>query len=104
VGQAPTRSGDRDHELGDREATAHVRWEAGLPTRNQLERDHFAELELRVTWCERSYRQAPQSRATFPPNLGLHFEGRCDPKIGVTQGIGLDPLGLEGYAKLSLKK
>ena len=43
-----TRSGDRDHGLGDREAAAHARWEAGQPPRNQFERDHFAELEARV--------------------------------------------------------
>lgn len=43
-----TRSGDRDHELSGREAAANARWEAGLPARNQFERDHFAELEVRA--------------------------------------------------------
>jgi hypothetical protein len=43
------RSGDRDHEPGDREAAAHARWQAGLPARNQFERDHFAKLEVEVT-------------------------------------------------------
>lgn len=42
------RSGDRDHEPG-REAAAHERWAAGLPARNQFERDHFRQLEAEVT-------------------------------------------------------
>ena len=43
------RSGDRGHGPSDREAAAHARWEAGLPARNQWERDHFAKLEVHVT-------------------------------------------------------
>ena len=43
------RSGDRSHELGDREAAARERWSAGLPARNQFERDHFAKLGVEVT-------------------------------------------------------
>jgi hypothetical protein len=43
------RSGDRDHEPGGREAAAHERWAAGLPARNQFERDHFRQLEAEVT-------------------------------------------------------
>jgi len=43
------RSGDRGHGPSDREAAAHARWEAGLPARNQFERDHFAKLEVHVT-------------------------------------------------------
>ena len=43
------RSGDRDHELGDREAAAHARWAAGLPARNTFERDAYAKAEVHVT-------------------------------------------------------
>ena len=41
--------GDREHRDTGREAAAHDRWEAGLPARNQFERDHFAKLEVEVT-------------------------------------------------------
>jgi hypothetical protein len=43
------RSGDRERRGAGREAAAHARWEAGLPARNQFERDHFAKLEVHVT-------------------------------------------------------
>ena len=43
------RSGDRDQGLSDREAAAHARWQAGLPARNQFERDAYAKAEVQVT-------------------------------------------------------
>ena len=43
------RSGDRERDLGDRGAAAHERWAAGLPARNQFERDAYAKAEAEVT-------------------------------------------------------
>jgi hypothetical protein len=46
--QHKSRSGDREHRDSDREAAVYARWAAGLPARNQFERDHYAELEVHV--------------------------------------------------------
>lgn len=43
------RAGDSEHHPNDRATAAHARWEAGLPARNQFERDHFASIEANLT-------------------------------------------------------
>lgn len=57
------RSGDSDRHPRDRAAAAHARWEAGLPARNQFERDHYTRLEFEVT-AGRMYLDRAAERAS----------------------------------------